>query len=151
MAFRFALETLLRFQKSLERQRELLLQVANHAVAQVMQGIEKTETEIDWVRIEQERALLSSERAVEMHYLVELHKSLLAHKTMLRSELEEREKERRTQLQLLQELRRKRDTIEALRERQMHAFREQQTRELQRQVDDLFLLRSTRPRKSLPG
>jgi flagellar biosynthesis chaperone FliJ len=151
MAFRFPLETLLRFQKSLERQQELLLQIANHEVANLIQRIEKTQSAMNWVRDEQQRALSSGERAVEMHFLVEFRKSLLAQQALLQTELEKREAERRKQMQLFQEIRRKRETTEALRDRQLHSFRERQSREVQRQTDDLFLLLSTRPRKSLPG
>ena len=151
MAFRFPLETLLRFQKSQERQQELLLQIANHEVAQVIQNIEKTQLVIKWIRDEQQRALVSGERAVEMHFLIEFRESMMAQKALLQTELEKRETERREQMQAFQEIRRKRETTETLRERQRHLFREQQNRELQRQIDDLFLTLSSRQRKSLPG
>jgi flagellar export protein FliJ len=151
MAFHFALETVLRFQKSLERQQELLLQVANYEVAQVLQQMDRTNAAIAWTRVQEQRTLSSAGPAVEIHFLAELRKSLQAQQARLQGELEKREAERRVQLQAFEQLRRKRETIETLRERQQRAFRERHNRELQRQIDDLFLILSISRRKSLPG
>lgn len=151
MAFRFPLETLLRFQKSLERQQELLLQVANYEVAQALQQIHRTEDAIGWTRREGQGALASLGPAVEMHFLEELRRSLAAQKAKLQGELERSEAERRVRLQAFEQIRRKRETIETLRERQQRAFRERHNREQQRQVDDLFLILSTSRHKNLPG
>ena len=149
MAFRFALERLLRFQKNLERQHELLLQVANHEVAMVLQRLEQADIAMRCTRGENERALSIGARASEMHFLAEYQKTLLSRRSQLQDELARRQEQRRECLQAFQEIRRKREATETLRKRRLHAFREQQAREHQRRVDDLFLMR--RARQNLPG
>jgi len=150
MAFRFPLEILLRFQKSLERQQELLLQVANHELAQVAHQIEQTRSAIDGTFAQQERTLLSGAPAVEVQFLGEYRNTLRDHAKSLQQELQRRQSERRRLLESFQDSRRKREMTETLRERAFHAYRERQAREQQRNIDDLFMILRARSGRGLP-
>jgi flagellar export protein FliJ len=151
MGFRFALASILRYEKSLESQQELLLQAANRDVARVRLELEAVTAVLSCTDSERQRLLSQGARASEMHFLAEYQRSLTSQERQLRRALQEREVKRHELLEIFQQIRRKRELMETLRDRQLHAFREQQGREQQRRVDDLHLMTRTISRKVCPG
>jgi flagellar export protein FliJ len=141
MAFRFPLEVLLRLQRSVERQRELLLQVANARVDQATLQIEQVES---WIRAYSDRqaqGLQTGMNAAEMHFAERCHEVLKDYKQSLEAELSKLEKIRAERRSAFEEARRQREVTHSLRERQLQAYRSEVRRREQRQVDDMFVMR----------
>jgi flagellar export protein FliJ len=143
MAFRFPLEVLLRLQRSVERQQELLLQVANGRVEHMKLQIEQAEC---WGRAyssQQAQELNTGVSAAEMHFAERCREVLENYRQLLGAELTKLEKIRAERRTAFETARRQREVTDSLRERQLQAYRTEEHRREQRQVDDLFILRKT--------
>ena len=147
MAFRFSLRVLLRLQKSVERQQELLLQLANAQVAQVTRQIEQVERWAQAYGNLQAQELQAGLDAAELHFEERCQEVLEDYRKSLAAELLKVKRACAERRAAFEEARRQREVTDSLRERQLQAHRTEERRREQRQVDDLFLLRrsSLRP------
>jgi flagellar export protein FliJ len=141
MAFRFPLETLLRMRKGLERQQELRLQEASFRVGLLQRQIEDVRGEIENISTRQRPALEFGIRAGELHFDILCGSVLQQHQHTLETNLIEAEAFRRSCREEFQQARQQREVMDTLRLHQLHNYHQQEARQDQRRLDDLFLLR----------
>jgi flagellar export protein FliJ len=141
MAFRFSLETLLRVRLSLERQHELLLQEANLRVALLQRQIAGVDSGRE-TNLERQRPHLESGlSAAELQFDMLCDSVLLKRRGDLERQLVAAEVLRHSRNEEFQQARRQRETMDTVRRRQLEIYRQQEARQDQRRIDDLFLLR----------
>jgi len=140
MAFRFSLAGILRFRRSVEHHQELQLLAANQKVAQVRQRMVEVDrgATASWTR--QAQLLRNGLSAAEIHFELQCRATLGQRRQELEQELLCQEKIRDERRLAYQAARKSREMVDTLRERQFQLYRQQQVREDQRQLDDLFLL-----------
>jgi len=140
MAFRFSLAGILRFRRSVEHHQELQLLAANQKVAQVRQRMVEVDRDAtaSWMR--QAQLLRNGLSAAEIHFELQCRATLGQRRQELEQELLCQEKIRDERRLAYQAARKSREMVDTLRERQFQLYRQQQVREDQRQLDDLFLL-----------
>ena len=143
MPFRFPLETVLHFRRSLERQQELRLRMANQQVARVRRLIEHIEQQIDGVHTRQSRELNAGTTAAELRFNRASEAVLAQQRVLAQLELQRLEQLRDQQKKVFQQARRERETFESLRDQQRTEYERNARRREQRQLDELFLLRKT--------
>jgi flagellar export protein FliJ len=141
MAFRFALQSVLRLRASFERQEELRLFARAAAVVRLRTELEILEVE----HLRRKRVFLrelkdgSSGAALQFSTVCD---AAYAHiQRNLRVQIEAAEKQRLLQLREYRVARQKREILEGLRERQQAAFDLNSDRREQQSVDEAFLLR----------
>jgi flagellar export protein FliJ len=147
MAFRFSLQALLRFRKSVEHQQELLLQEANHQVARVRHEIESVDGCIAEMAARGTRELTSGVSAAELQFEGLCRSVLLQHRRQLEKALAECEEIRVHRSQAFHQARRQREVVDTLRQNQLQLCRQEEKREEQRYLDELFLLRRNSHRR----
>jgi flagellar export protein FliJ len=141
MAFRFSLETFLRVRLSLERQHELLLQEANLRVALLRRQIAGVDSGRE-TNLERQRPHLESGlSAAELQFDMLCDSVLLERRGDLERQLVAAEVLRHSRNEEFQQARRQRETMDTVRRRQLEIYRQQEARQDQRRIDDLFLLR----------
>jgi len=141
MVFRFSLQTLLRIRQSREQQQELRLRATNQRVAAVREEIARIDQRIELGRTAQRHRLQTGTIAVELQFERLCAEVLGEHRVRMIKELALREKHRDEERARFEQLRRERETVEALRDRQLLLYQQESRRREQRQLDDLFLLR----------
>jgi flagellar export protein FliJ len=141
MAFRFALEVLLRVRQGLERQQELRLQEANLRVAMLLRQIEDVHSEAGNIEARRRPQLESGITAAELQFDVLCRSVLTERQHSLEKQLVGAEAFRRSCSQDFQQARRQREVMDTLRLHQLQDYQQQQARKDQRRLDDLFLLR----------
>ena len=148
MAFRFPLETLSRVRQGLERQHELRLQEANHQVAMLRQQIEDTHSEMQNISARRRPQLESGISAAELQFDVLCRSVLTERQHALEKQLVEAEALRHTRSEDFLRARRQREVIDTLRRHQLQTYQQEEARQDQRRLDDLFLLRRSYLRHS---
>jgi flagellar export protein FliJ len=142
MAFHFPLHAVLHFRQSVEHQQELRLHAANQQVARVQHAIEQTDARRQELLITQTKKLGLGMTAVELQFELLCETELLRHRREFEQQLARLVQQREQQRELLQQARRARETLEAVRDQQLRRYQKEALRREQRSVDDLFLLRS---------
>ena len=148
MAFRFPLETLLRVRQGLERQHELRLQEANQRVAMLRQQIEDTHSEMRNISARRQPQLEIGISAAELHFDVLCQSVLTERQHALEKQLVEAESLRHLRSEEFLQARRQREVIDTLRRHQLQDYQQEEARQNQRRLDDLFLLRRSYLRRS---
>ena len=148
MAFRFPLETLLRVRQGLERQHELRLQEANQRVAMLRQQIEDTHSEMRNISARRQPQLEIGISAAELHFDVLCQSVLTERQHALEKQLVEAESLRHLRSEDFLQARRQREVIDTLRRHQLQDYQQEEARQNQRRLDDLFLLRRSYLRRS---
>ena len=141
MAFRFPLEVLLRVRQSLERQHELRLQEANYRVAMLGQQIEDVHQEVENIATHRRSQLESGISAAELQFDVLCRAVLSERQHTLETHLVEAKALRHIRSEDFLRARRQREVIDTLRHHQLQDYLQQEGRQEQRRLDDLFLLR----------
>jgi|SRR5579863_7508629 len=141
MAFQFPLEVVLRLRQGLERQRELLLQEANLRVAILRRQIADINSEIRNVLVRQQPRLDSGLSAAELQFDVLCRSVLVERRGELEKQLAAAEVLRNSRTEDFQQARRQREIMDTLRRHQLETYLQQEARQDQRIIDDLFLLR----------
>jgi flagellar export protein FliJ len=141
MAFRFPLEALLRLRQGLERQQELRLQEANLRVARLRQQIDEVQSEMENIDIRQRAQRESGISAAELQFDLLCRSVLMAHQHALEKLLAEAEAHRRSRSEDFQKARRQREVMDVLRRDRLADYQQEESRQDQRRLDDLFLLR----------
>ena len=148
MAFRFPLETLLRVRQGLERQHELRLQEANHLVAMLRQQIENVHSEMHNISARRQPQLQSGISAAELHFDALCRSVLAERQHAFEKQLLEAEALRHVRSEEFLQARRQREVIDTLRRHQLQTYQQEEARQDQRRLDDLFLLRRSYLRHS---
>jgi flagellar export protein FliJ len=141
MPFRFPLETLLRFRRSIERQQELRLLEAYQRVAALRQEIEELSQRKAGLAEQERRDLAEGVSGAQLHFHILLRSLLARQREALERELVRCEELRRQRHLEFQRARQQREAVTALRDSQLRAYAQLQSRSEQRRLDDLFLLR----------
>lgn len=143
MPFRFPLETVLHYRRSLEHQQELRLRAANQQVARMRRLLEHIEQQRGGIRRRRAGELSTGTTAAELHFAGACEAVLAQHRMAATRELKHLEQMRDEQNKLFQQARRDRETFESLRERERMEYERTARRREQRQSDELFLVRQT--------
>lgn len=148
MAFRFTLDVLLRVRQSVERQQELLLQEANQRLAGLRRRMEEVDAQLAQLTARKMRQLESGFSAAELQFDLLCRSVVLQQRAALEQEMAQAEAMRDARREIFREARRQREVIDTLRTHQLQAHRQQEMRQEQRRLDDMFLLRQAYLRRS---
>ena len=140
MAFRFSLQSVLRFRQGVERQRLLLLQAANLRVAALRSQLEALDRAQAGIRSSSARDLSAGVNAAQLHFNEVCRSALSQRQKKLQEELLRGEEECMCRGQEFQQARQQREVLDILREQHLARYRGQQDRRDQRQLDDTLLL-----------
>ena len=141
MPFHFPLQAILHFRQSIEHQQELRLRAANQQVARGQHGIEQIDLRRQALLAEQSRDLGAGITAAELRFGLQCGSELIRHRRELELQLVRLQQLRDQQREIFQQARRTRETLEAVRDRQLRLYNQEAARREQRNLDDLFLLR----------
>jgi flagellar export protein FliJ len=148
MAFRFPLETLLRYRRSVERQCELEFLQALQQVVAVQHEIEMVDGQLAALKTSGLRELETGVTASQLHFDAQRESVLASRRAFLMIELERREGLRLQRQQEFQHARREREVLESLRQQHHQAYLREEARREQKRLDDLFLQRREYSRRS---
>lgn len=141
MAFRFSLQALLRVRQSLEKAELQRLQIiAAHAV-RVRAAIESVDAEQQAAKRSMIEAAAAGISGAELRFEALRDAAFAERRAALVKKLAEIEKLRREQQARYLRVRQQREILSELRERQFAAYRAEQARREQQQIDELFLIR----------
>jgi flagellar export protein FliJ len=141
MSFHFPLEVLLRVRLILERQRELQLQEANLRVAMLRRHIAELDREGENLIASLRRHLESGLSAAELQFDDLCHSVLRERRRELERQMTAAETRRSLCHEVFRQARRQREVMDTLRCQKLETYRQQEARQDQRRIDDLFLLR----------
>ena len=141
MAFRFPLEVLLRLRQGMERQQELRLQAANHRVAMLRLQIEDVRNEIGNIEARRDPQRESGISAAELQFDLLCRSVLAERQNTLQKQLVEAEAYRRARSEDFKQARQQREVMDVLRRQRLEDYQQEEARQDQRRLDDLFLLR----------
>jgi flagellar FliJ protein len=144
MGFRFSLAPVLRLRESLEKREELALQKVELEVARVKRRIDRLSEELDRASKEREEALQLWMRAAQLRDLQNaMNASVEARRNLLETLVELKSK-REVQMTVYQAARVDRRILSDLRKQKLGTWEQDQLRNQQKQLDDLFAARSQR-------
>jgi flagellar export protein FliJ len=141
MVFHFPLQAVLHLRESIEHQQELRLSAANQQVARVrhlIEGAEQRGLEIEAAQLVE---LGRGTTAAELRFGTQCSAELLRCRRDLEQQLAAAEHARQKQREIFQQAKRARETLESVRDRQLHLYQKKALRREQRILDNLFLLR----------
>jgi len=141
MPFRFPLQSLLRFRRSVERHEQTQLEIANQRVADMRGKIERLEQSRDLRNESQRHGLNEGITGAELQFDLLCDGALASYRRDLEKELGQLEKLRDQQYEILRRARLQREILESVRDGQLREYRAQKIRRDQRSLDDLFLMR----------
>jgi flagellar export protein FliJ len=144
MAFRYALQSILRLRRSLERQEEQRLFALASLVGQLRATLQSLQ-QADLAR--RRTALAEMEQfssGAQMQFRIVCDTASQSAIQRTASQVREAERLRQEQLQVYQEARQKREIFENLRDRQKALYRQEQARRLQQRADDAYLAETLR-------
>jgi flagellar protein FliJ len=144
MAFRFSLRAVLSMWESRERAERLRLEAIAAKILQFRHLIEANEQSSRTERTELNESLADGVAGSEVRYLLAREEGRTQLRKALQRQIGELEAQWETQHKVLMEARRQREILEKLRARQLQAYRLDQERRFQQQVDELFLLSRSR-------
>lgn len=141
MAFRFPLETLLRFRQSVERQEEMQLQAVNQNLRNLNAEIESFEQSENNRCAARKESLTAGLSGAELHFELCCDAMAEHRRGALQKERARQEKLRDQQYEKFRQARIQREVLESVRETQLRSYQKEQARREQRSLDDLFLMR----------
>ncbi len=141
MPFHFPLQAVLRYRQGIEHQQELRLRAANQQVARLRHILEQVEGRRRELESTQSQALTSGVTSAELRFGLQCQTELLCAKQEIEGQLARAKQWRDQQRAIFQQARRTRETLEAVRDRQLRLHQREAARHDQRALDDLFLLR----------
>src|ERR1700674_2324517 len=118
MAFRYPLQSVLRFRRSLERQEEQRLFGAAAMVARLRADIEQLENNHYEHNRQMLQELMSGTASTVLHFIAVCDAAYAQSRLALLMQFERAEKKRMEQLEIYKTAREKRETLEGLRDRQ---------------------------------
>lgn len=141
MSFRFRLQAILRLREGLEKQEELRLQQINQRI----QALREQVASLENLLLRQQSQLIeeigAGSTAAELHFRQYCHEVIVEQIQQGQESIRGLEQTRQQQTLAYQKARQGREAIECLRDQQHKAYAVKESRESQRQIDDLFLQR----------
>jgi flagellar export protein FliJ len=147
MAFRFPLQAVLHLRKSVEHQQELRLQAANQRVGRVRQMIHYLDGSRQQLYSTQASELTAGTTAAELRFELQCAGELMRQRKELERQLSALELTRDRQLEILQQAKRARETLESVHDQQLSLYNRDALRREQRNLDDGFLMRREFPHR----
>ena len=144
MSFQFPLAAVLRYRESIEQREHLALEKIQQDIVRVELRISQAENDCSAASQNRLAELAHGTRAAVMQSAYEYQRALEQQLEALQSVLQELKIKWRQQLSCYEVARRNRETLEKLREKQLEAYRREQTKREQAVIDDLFLARRGR-------
>jgi len=141
MTFRFRLDGVLRFRKSVEQSEEVALYRIVREIIDVERELQQLESNQVRIREQREQDLTRTLPAVHLREIAERELELQTAADRVRSRLRQLETQRHQQLAIYQTAHQNREVLSELREQQRRAHQMEQRRREQKALDDLFLIR----------
>lgn len=141
MAFRFPLEVLLRVRQGQQRQQEARLREANLRVAVLSRQIKDAQDGLEDIERRRQPQMESGISGAELQFDVLCRAVLMERRHTLEKQLSEAKALRGFCQEAFQQARRKREVVDTLRRHQLQGYEQEEARQDQRRLDDLFLLR----------
>src|SRR5271169_5140253 len=136
MAFRYPLQSVLRFRRSLERQEEQHLLGAAAVVARLRADIEQFENNHFNQKRQVFQELISGSSGAALHFMAVCDAAYAKTRRALLLQLEQAEKKRMEHLELYMSARQKREMFEGLRDRQEEFYKLEFARHEQQSSDE---------------
>ena len=147
MPFRFSLESVLHFRKSVEEaERATLYQIAQ-AIAGVQQEMAKLDAQGHALRERRDQELRKGLAAADLREWTEKEENLVRTANWLKEKLQQLEISRQKQLVVFQNAQRDRELLSRVREQRYRVYQLAEARNEQKQIDDLFLVQLMRTKK----
>jgi len=141
MAFRYALQSVLRLRRSLEHQEEQRL----FAIAGIVARLRATLEKMQQADVAHRRAALAEmeqfSSGAQLHFRATCDDASLRAMNRVKAQLQDAERHRLEQLKIYQEARQRREIFESLRDRQEELYKLNQARRQQQGTDEAFLIR----------
>lgn len=144
MAFRFSLNTLLKYREALERRELLALERAQQEVLGTELQIRAVQQEQGAVAESRESHLRHGMKACELQALVDAEMQLEQRENQLTEALHKSMLKREECMGRYREIHRKRELLEKLKARKLAEYTREQSQAEQRRIDDLYLSRRKR-------
>lgn len=141
MAFRYALQTLLRLREGLERQEEQRLFAAAAVVSSLRAQLEQLQEDELRREREMQQEMIGGGSAELLRFADVCRAASLEVRKKLEFRLEEADRKRMERLQDYQAARQKREILAGLRQKQEAAYQLESARQEQQAADETFLIR----------
>jgi flagellar export protein FliJ len=141
MAFRFTLEAVLQFRKSLEEFEELALHKIVQDIASLHLEIEQLLATQQSFREQKLGELTRGLPAIHLQEMCEQEQQLIEAVNAQQARLRELEKRRLARMALYRVARQNRKVLSEIRKQKHHSYLREQLRQEQKMLDDLFLVR----------
>jgi flagellar export protein FliJ len=141
MAFKFPLEAVFHYRKSVEHQQELRLRTATQHVSRARHLLEQIDVRQTQMRTNRSQQLENGTTSAELYFGAMSESALGEQRQKVVVELNRLQKLRDQQFRIFQHARREREVFENLRDHQLREYKLDAARREQRDLDDLFLLR----------
>jgi len=141
MAFRYPLQSVLRFRRSLERQEEQHLFGAAAVVGRLRADLEQLEKNHFDRKRQSFQEMLYGTSGAALQFMAVCEAGYAHTRQDLLLQLERAEKKRKEQLEIYKLARQKRETLESLRDRQEETYNLEFARHEQQSTDEAFILR----------
>ena len=141
MAFRFPLQALLRYRESYERRERLRLQIATRELAIARQQLEEANRERKKALDDSAKRLTAGMMGAELQIDQARDQAYCRRMAACEERIQKLQVLRQSQLEAFQKAQQQRKIVENLREHQFAAYRLEQERRAQQQVDEIFLIR----------
>ena len=142
MAFQYRLESVLRLQRSIEKQEENRLLACVTKLAVLRNELEAWEEERRNRKRQAAEEMKSGSPAATLTITASWEASVTRKQRDIGLKLVKAEEERRAQVAKVQQERQKREVLEGLRERLQTAYDQEELRRIQQVMDDMFLTRA---------
>ena len=142
MSFRFSLEAVLQFRKSLEESEELVLHKIDQEMAGVRLELEQLAARQQSFREQKSGELAHGLPAIHLQEMCEQEQQLVEAVKARQALLQELENKRLAQMARYRAARQNREVLSEIRQQKHHSYLQEQLRQEQKMLDDLFLTRS---------
>ena len=148
MPFKYRLEVLLRLQRSLEHQEENRLLACVARVAQLKAQLQFWENARFARKQRMVEELEAGAKGIILQLAAEWDAGARRRQVEIRKQMEAAEQLRLQQMQVYRKARQKREVLDDLRERQQTVYHQEELRQLQRTLDETFLIQTFHKKNS---
>ncbi|HEX4074090.1 MAG TPA: flagellar FliJ family protein [Candidatus Acidoferrales bacterium] len=141
MAFRFSLDAVLRMWKSRERFERLRLETLTAKIQRLRNEIQAVARASQQDRKNLANSLSEGMAASQLQFATLCTDGQRQFRALMEKQVAELMKQHESQRKIFERARRQRETLENLRTRKLEAYRAEEAREMQEQMDELFLVR----------
>lgn len=144
MPFRFPLAAVLLVRENAEQREERVLQKIQQEMAQVSHQIDALDAEIADVHGARDRAMVEPIPAFQLHSILLRAEDAAKQRKPLQEKLASLLEDRNRQMKIYQAARRDHEALTNMLQKQREAYEQEQTRNAQKQLDDIFISRRRR-------